>query len=209
MASRSLLYPHRGNWVETVDDGIRVAKKVDRENVGTMFNLCHWAMVDEEKNLEPLLKRAMPHLFCVTINGGDPPAAVKKPGAKWITPLDEGDYDVQRVVRLLRDLGYRGAIGLQCYGIPGDARAHLEAVDGSLAFVVRRQSLRRSKTQRRLGFDPTATPTLEWMPAADRFAGERRRVGRGDESLPGGDGRRWSGVRDGSDPRRDVPDGKP
>jgi sugar phosphate isomerase/epimerase len=46
-----VLYPHRGNWVETVDDGLRVVEKVDRENVGTMFNLCRWAMVDEEKNL--------------------------------------------------------------------------------------------------------------------------------------------------------------
>jgi len=25
----------------------------------------------------------------------------------------------------LKDLGYRGPVGLQCYGIPGDARDHL------------------------------------------------------------------------------------
>ena len=29
-------------------------------------------------------------------------------------------------LRTLRDLGYRGPIGLQCYGIGGDVREHLE-----------------------------------------------------------------------------------
>ncbi len=157
------LYPHRNDWLETVDDGIRVTQKVNRENVGVMFNLCHWAMVDEEQNLEPLLKRAMPHLSGVTINGCDPPAVVKTPGAKWITSLDEGSFDVQRVVRLLQDLGYRGAIGLQCYGITSDARVHLE----------RSMHVWRSWYERQppsmpigegLGFDPTNTPTLEWIP---------------------------------------------
>ncbi|MBN2473635.1 MAG: TIM barrel protein [Pirellulales bacterium] len=121
-----VVYPHRANWAETVDDGIRVAKKVDRKNVGTMFNLCHWAIVDQEEDLQALLTRAMPHLLCVTINGSDSPAAVKTPEGKWIVPLDEGDYDVRRVVQLLQSLGYRGAIGLQCYGIQGDAQTHLQ-----------------------------------------------------------------------------------
>jgi formylglycine-generating enzyme required for sulfatase activity len=77
--------------------------------------------------------------------------------------LDEGDYDVERVVRLLRDLGYREAIGLQCYGIPGDARAHLKR---SMA-VWRSWHAGESamvKPPATLRFDPTATPTLEWLP---------------------------------------------
>lgn len=159
-----VIYPHRGNWAETVDDGVRVAKKVDRKNVGTMFNLCHWAMVDDEENLKPLLERAMPYLFCVTINGGDSPAAVKTPEGKWIAALDEGDYDVASLVRLLRDMGYRGSIGLQCYGIPGDARAHLER---SMRIW---RSWYESKPPsiekgRGAGFNPMATSTVEWMPA--------------------------------------------
>ena len=158
-----LLYPHRGDWIETVADGVRVAEKVDRPNVHTMFNLCHWAIVDDEENLEPLLKRAMPHLACVTINGGDSPAAVKKPGAKWIVPLDEGQYDVGRLIRLLKDLGYQGPVGLQCFGIGGDAQDHLER-----SIQVWRSwheaGSPAAETRQTLGFDPTAVPTLEWMP---------------------------------------------
>jgi len=29
------------------------------------------------------------------------------------------------LLRTLQDLGYQGPIGLQCYGLPGDARDHL------------------------------------------------------------------------------------
>src|SRR5262249_11101935 len=39
--SQLLLYPHQGSWVERIEDSIRVADKVDRPNVGVMFNLCH------------------------------------------------------------------------------------------------------------------------------------------------------------------------
>jgi len=40
--SQLLLYPHTAEWMETVQDAIRVAEKVDRPNVGVIFNLCHW-----------------------------------------------------------------------------------------------------------------------------------------------------------------------
>ena len=34
--------------------------------------------------------------------------------------------DLQNPQALLREIGYRGPIGLMCYGIQGDAREHLE-----------------------------------------------------------------------------------
>ena len=45
--SQLLLYPHVGNWIERIEDSVRVAEKVDRPNVGVMFNLCHWLRVDQ------------------------------------------------------------------------------------------------------------------------------------------------------------------
>ena len=53
---RVALYPHTGDWLERVEDAVRVAGKVDRTNVGVMFNLCHWLKVDDEKNLKRVLK---------------------------------------------------------------------------------------------------------------------------------------------------------
>jgi formylglycine-generating enzyme required for sulfatase activity/sugar phosphate isomerase/epimerase len=158
-----LIYPHRRNWAETLDDGVRVARKVDRENVGAMFNLCHWGAADKEKDLKKLFRRAKPHLKCVTINGGDPSAKVNSTAKNWIASLDEGEFDVQRVVQLLHDSGYRGAIGLQCYGIQGDAQDHLKR-----SMKVWRSWYEGNSAAAKdagLGFDPTATSTLKWMPA--------------------------------------------
>ena len=113
---RVAIYPHVGNWTERVQDCVRVAKKVDRENFGATFNLCHCLMVGDEAKIPELLAEAAPKLFVVTINGADAGAG----GTTWqrlIQPLDQGTYDVGIVLRKLRELNWRGPIGVQAYGI--------------------------------------------------------------------------------------------
>jgi sugar phosphate isomerase/epimerase len=120
---RVALYPHTGFWVERVEDAVRVVKQVNRKNVGVTFNLCHWLMVDEEKNAESLIKSAMPHLLVVTINGAD------SGGKDWktlIQTLDRGTFDIRGFMKTLRDSGYTGPIGFQGYGIGGDAYDNLK-----------------------------------------------------------------------------------
>ncbi len=123
--ARVALYPHAGDWLERVEDAIRVVQKVDRPNVGLMFNLCHWLKVDNEENLRPLLTAAMPYLFAVSIHGADRAESIHAGTGNWIQPLDSGTFNIGAFLNTLRELGYRGPIGLQCYGIPGDARDHL------------------------------------------------------------------------------------
>ncbi|MBI4658075.1 MAG: sugar phosphate isomerase/epimerase [Verrucomicrobia bacterium] len=119
-----LLYPHQSSWVERIEDSIRVADEVDRPNVGVMFNLCHWLRVDRSRDYRTLLQRAQPRLWAVSINGAD--EFDEKPGwARYIQPLDQGSFDAAKLLRTLKELGYKGPIGLQCYGIGGDAREHL------------------------------------------------------------------------------------
>jgi sugar phosphate isomerase/epimerase len=119
-----LLYPHLRSWVERIEDACRVADKVNRPNLGVMFNLCHWLRVDANRDPAPLLRKALPRLWAVSINGAD--AFDPQPGwSRYIQPLDKGDYDLAGFLRTLRDIGYRGPVGLQCYGIGGDAREHL------------------------------------------------------------------------------------
>ncbi len=121
---RISVYNHVGNWAQSVPFALNIVKKVNHPQVGVNFNLCHWLAVDGDKDYGPLLRAAGAKVFVVTINGA-------KVGSKsWtdglILPLDRGDFDNQRLLATLREIGYRGPIGVMCYGLSGDARDYLE-----------------------------------------------------------------------------------
>ena len=118
---RVALYPHTSFWVERVEDSTRLARAVDRPNLGTTFNLCHWLKVDGQ-DLEKRLEEAGKHLFVVTINGAD---AAGKDWKTLIQPLDAGDFPVSRVLAQLDRMGYAGPVGLQHFGIGGDSAVNL------------------------------------------------------------------------------------
>ncbi len=119
------LYHHVNHWLETVADMVRVAKKVNRSNVGIMFNLCHW-MKDDGRDLKETIAAAKKFLFAVSINGSDTPEEIRSGKGNWIQPLDSGSYDLSPLVKLLDEAGFTGPVGLQCWGIGGDAREHLK-----------------------------------------------------------------------------------
>ena len=123
---RVVLYPHRDAWNEKVSDCVRIAKRFTDKKVGVMFNLCHWAAIDKSENLESVLRSAMPYLASITINGTDTPEEIQTQEGNWLQPLDAGSFDITVLFKILDDLGYSEPVGLQCYGIPGDARIHLE-----------------------------------------------------------------------------------
>ena len=113
---RIAIYPHTGNWAERAQDAVRLAQKVGRKNFGVTFNLCHCLMVGDEATIPEILTAASPYLFLVTINGADSNSA----HTSWdqlIRPLDEGSYDVSRLLGKLKELNYTGPIGLQGYGV--------------------------------------------------------------------------------------------
>jgi sugar phosphate isomerase/epimerase len=115
-------YPHTWFWLERVEDGLRLARKVDRPNVGATFNLCHWLKVEGGRDPRPVLKEALPRLTFVTLNGAEGGDTRKLGWDKLIQPLDAGTYDVAALMKSLRELGYQGPVGFQGYGIPGDSR---------------------------------------------------------------------------------------
>ena len=119
------LYPHTGSWLERTDDAVRLAKQVERPNVGATFNLCHWLRVEGDTDPRPVFERALPHLFFVTINGADGGKTTEMAWNRLIQTLDKGTYDVEKLLKALIEVGYKGPIGLQGYGIGGDARENL------------------------------------------------------------------------------------
>ena len=116
---RIAIYPHRDMWTERVQNGVRLAGKVNRKNFGVSFNLCHCLSVGDGEKIPQLLEEARAHLFMVTINGAD------AGGTTWpqlIQPLGAGTYDVGIVLRKLRQIGCTGPVAFQGFGIQGDRR---------------------------------------------------------------------------------------
>jgi len=120
---RISIYNHVNNWTESLPFIIEVVKKVGHPQVGFNFNLCHWLKVDGDKDYAPLLREHAAKLFCVTINGAETGAKTWTNGL--IQPLDKGDFDNRKLLATLGEIGYRGPVGLMCYGVPGDPREHL------------------------------------------------------------------------------------
>lgn len=120
-----VLYPHTAQFIETVQDALRLADKVDRPNVGVMFNLCHWLNVSKDRNYRAVLEQAMPRLLGVSINGADEHYDKPDWTTRYIQPLGDGTFNVGEVLTTLDALGYKRPIGLQCWGLGGDAREHL------------------------------------------------------------------------------------
>ena len=47
---RIALYPHSRFWLEKVGDSVRLTQKIDRKNVGAVFNLCHFLKTDDRNS---------------------------------------------------------------------------------------------------------------------------------------------------------------
>ena len=116
------LYPHFGFYIADLDDGLRILRKVNRDNVGLTFNLCHELRAGNEARFNDLLEAAAPHLMFVSINGADH----EGDWDKLIQPLGHGTFELKPLLRKIVSIGYKGPIGLQCYAVPGDTLGNLE-----------------------------------------------------------------------------------
>lgn len=119
------LYPHVNNYVERVEHAIKLAKLIDRENVGIIFNTCHLLKVEGEAGWEQKLLDALPYLLMISINGADSGNTQEMGWDRLIQPLGEGTFDTYRLVKLAKNNGYKGMFGLQCYNIRQDCEIAL------------------------------------------------------------------------------------
>lgn len=119
------IYPHMGFYCERLDHSVELAKMVDRDNVGAIFNTCHLLKVEGEEGWEEKTLKALPYLYMVSINGADSGNTKEMGWDRLIQPLGEGTFDTWKLVKLLKDNGYEGKFGLQCYGIKQDCEVAL------------------------------------------------------------------------------------
>lgn len=121
-----VLYPHVGFYAESMSQVVRLVRKADRPNLGVSFNLCHFLKIDDEENLELVLRDAAPYLKLIQICGADSGDTKRMGWDRLIQPLGKGTFDMRKLLKILDDIDYRGPVNLQCYTIPGDDRVHLK-----------------------------------------------------------------------------------
>lgn len=119
------IYPHLNFYCETLEHAVNLAKSAERNNVGAVFNLCHFLKVEGETILEEKVNAALPYLYMVSINGADSGNTKEMEWRQLIQPLGEGNFDTYKVVEYLKDNGYDGKFGLQCYNIKQDCEVAL------------------------------------------------------------------------------------
>jgi sugar phosphate isomerase/epimerase len=119
------IYPHVGNYCETLEHSVRLAKMANRPNIGAIFNTCHLLKVEGEEGWEQKLIDALPYLYMISINGADSGNTKEMNWDRLIQPLGEGTFDTYKLVKLAKDNGYNGLFGLQCYDIKQDCEVAL------------------------------------------------------------------------------------
>lgn len=141
---RLAVYPHVNLLIEKVEDSYRIAKKVNRSNFGTVFNLCHFLSTDSLSNLEKVIDMVLPNLFVVSVSGadvGNTKQMFKESAWKHlIMPLGKGTFDVYRVIELLAEKGYEGPIGIQCYNLKEKPEVFLQQSSEAIKSFKKRYS---------------------------------------------------------------------
>jgi sugar phosphate isomerase/epimerase len=95
------LYNH-GDWFGEPENQIRIIEAVGSHKVRIVYNFHHGH--HQVERFEPMFQRMLPYLSAINING------MRVEGPKIIT-LGEGDRELE-MMRIIRDSGYRGPIGI-------------------------------------------------------------------------------------------------
>jgi sugar phosphate isomerase/epimerase len=138
---RLAVYHHVGFLAEKAEDSFRLAQKTNRDNIGSVFNLCHFLKTDSLENLEKVIDLTFPKLFAVSINGADAGVTKEMDWDRLIQPLGKGTFEVYRVVEMLADKRYHGPIGIQCYNLKEAPDIYLKQNSEALKIFKQRYSV--------------------------------------------------------------------
>jgi len=115
------LYPHFSFWMERVDDVLRLGGQLRHESLRMTFPAFHVYAL-EGTGFNAALDRARPLLAEVNTNGSRRLSGQYFPVT--IEPISDGDFDNFAFLGRLRSFGYSGFLGVQAYGVGGDAHHH-------------------------------------------------------------------------------------
>lgn len=118
------LYPHINFWLDRIEVACALCREFNHPRLRTAFTGFHWYALDGTK-LPERLREAGPFLRSVNLCGTRRNAKGSAMPAT-IEPIGDGELDNFAVLGLLREIGYREAIGFQGFAIGGDAYTFLQ-----------------------------------------------------------------------------------
>jgi quinoprotein glucose dehydrogenase len=117
------IYNH-GGWLGEPENMLELAKRLNRPNVGIVYNLHHGH--EHVDRFEKALKLMLPKLLCLNLNGMTRDG---EKNGKMILPIAQGELDLH-LLRIIRDSGYTGRIGILNHtDLDAEARL-LDNIDG-------------------------------------------------------------------------------
>ena len=108
------LYNH-GGWFGEPENELAILQKVGRKNVGMIYNFHHGR--EQMDRFPEFFPKILPHLLAVNLNG-------MRKDAPMILTLGEGDRELG-MLKIIRESGYRGPIGLLNHRTDQDAEVGL------------------------------------------------------------------------------------
>jgi sugar phosphate isomerase/epimerase len=127
-ACKIVIYPHVGTWLGDFRQGLELCQRVAHPDVRLTFSAFHWYAADlgGYEELRRDLTDAVSLLESVSLAGSRRDPNVPGGQGATVEPLDTGELDNFALLGVLKDVGYRGRIGIQGYGDGGDAYEKLE-----------------------------------------------------------------------------------
>lgn len=113
------LHPRPGTWLAGSESAQRLADRLNRPDVGWVFDLESWRSEDPAPDLRPLIERGLSRMKGVVIHGSDT--------ASSVLPLGEGSYDPSPLLQTLADLNYSGPFMHPAAGVETRIPERLEA----------------------------------------------------------------------------------
>jgi sugar phosphate isomerase/epimerase len=115
-----ILYPHSSCYIESAEEALPFVEKINHPHLKLAFHLYHEIRAKNGLRLGEVMKRIQHRLGAVTLAGTDRVADYSSPRARdksTIKPLGQGDYDMKELVRILKNSGYTGSVGLMNFHI--------------------------------------------------------------------------------------------
>ena len=109
-----ILYPHSGTYLESSEEALVFADKIDHPNLKLAFHLYHDIRAGHGSRIPEVFENIKHRLGAVTLAGTDSIADFTTKFTRdttTIKPLGRGNYDMNDFVEILSNSGYQGSVG--------------------------------------------------------------------------------------------------